>query len=149
MNAVIADVQKRLEADRIAQAQAASRREQELMEQMSYQTAAAQQRAEESDNRIVETLSSERQAALAANSLSADTKSACAAAAAARINVERAAITKAEHDRQELQDQLCAARLEVASAQIIAATVVDQNNPYREELESHEHARASLRRMQL
>eukprot|EP00959_Pyramimonas_sp_CCMP1952_P283411 5924829-Pyramimonas_sp.AAC.1 len=70
MNAVIADVQKRFEADRIALAQAASRREQEPMEQMSYQTAAAQQRAEEAENRIVETLSSERQAAPAASSQS-------------------------------------------------------------------------------
>eukprot|EP00959_Pyramimonas_sp_CCMP1952_P120469 2519142-Pyramimonas_sp.AAC.1 len=79
MNAVIADVQKSFEADRIALAQAASRREQELMEQMPYQTAAAQQRAEEPENRIVVALSSERQAALAANSQSVDVKSACAA----------------------------------------------------------------------
>eukprot|EP00959_Pyramimonas_sp_CCMP1952_P098128 2051225-Pyramimonas_sp.AAC.1 len=42
-NAVIADVQERFEADRIALTQAASRREQELMEQVPHQTAAAQQ----------------------------------------------------------------------------------------------------------
>eukprot|EP00959_Pyramimonas_sp_CCMP1952_P443048 9275172-Pyramimonas_sp.AAC.1 len=54
MNAVIADVQNRFEADRVALAQAASRRGQELTGQMSFQTAAAQQRAEEAENRIVD-----------------------------------------------------------------------------------------------
>eukprot|EP00959_Pyramimonas_sp_CCMP1952_P314320 6579878-Pyramimonas_sp.AAC.1 len=81
MNAVIADAQKKFEVDRLALAQAASRRERELIAQMSSQTAAAQQRAEEADDKIVETLSSERQAALAVRSQSVDAKSACAAVA--------------------------------------------------------------------
>eukprot|EP00959_Pyramimonas_sp_CCMP1952_P217259 4544027-Pyramimonas_sp.AAC.1 len=79
---------------------------------MSCQTGAAQQRAEEAENRIVETLSSDRQAALAARSQSVDVKSAGAAAAAAKLEGERAAIAKAEHEMKDLQDQLCAARLE-------------------------------------
>eukprot|EP00959_Pyramimonas_sp_CCMP1952_P381983 8004658-Pyramimonas_sp.AAC.1 len=52
MNAVIADVQKKFEADRLAMAQAAGRRERELIAHMSSQTAAAQQRAEEAENKI-------------------------------------------------------------------------------------------------
>eukprot|EP00959_Pyramimonas_sp_CCMP1952_P143438 3002874-Pyramimonas_sp.AAC.1 len=61
-------------------AQAASGRAQELMEQMSHQTAAAQRRAEEeAENRIVEAISSERQAAMAGNSQSVDATTACAA----------------------------------------------------------------------
>eukprot|EP00959_Pyramimonas_sp_CCMP1952_P224788 4700301-Pyramimonas_sp.AAC.1 len=56
------------------------------MEQMPCQTAAAQRRAEEeAENRILETISSERQAAVAANSQSVDAKTACAAVAVARI----------------------------------------------------------------
>eukprot|EP00959_Pyramimonas_sp_CCMP1952_P240536 5026901-Pyramimonas_sp.AAC.1 len=86
MNAVIEDVRKKFEAERVPLAQAASRREQELMGQMSYQTTAAQRRAEEEiEDRIVETISSDRQAAVAANSQSVDAKTACAAVAAARI----------------------------------------------------------------
>eukprot|EP00959_Pyramimonas_sp_CCMP1952_P333412 6981526-Pyramimonas_sp.AAC.1 len=90
---------------------------------MSLQTAAAQQHAEESENWIIETLSSERQATLATCSQTVDVKAACAAVAAAKLEGEGAAITEAEHERKELQYQLCAARLEAASALIIAATM--------------------------
>eukprot|EP00959_Pyramimonas_sp_CCMP1952_P035315 739910-Pyramimonas_sp.AAC.1 len=135
MNAVIEGVRKKFEAERATLAQAARRREQELMEQMSYQTAAVQQRAEEeAENILVETISSVRQAAGAANNQSVDAKAACAAVAAARIKRERPATARAEHDKHELQDQLSAARLEVANTQIVAATISDQNNQHRREI---------------
>eukprot|EP00959_Pyramimonas_sp_CCMP1952_P158404 3312690-Pyramimonas_sp.AAC.1 len=82
MNAVIEGVREKCEAERLALARAASKRERELMERMPHQTAAAQQRAaEEAENRIAEAISSERQAAMAANSQSVDAKTASAAAA--------------------------------------------------------------------
>eukprot|EP00959_Pyramimonas_sp_CCMP1952_P132663 2773876-Pyramimonas_sp.AAC.1 len=72
-------------------AQAASRREEELLAHMSTQTVAAQQRAEEAESKTVETCSSERRAALTVHSQAADAKSAFAAVAAARLEGERAA----------------------------------------------------------
>eukprot|EP00959_Pyramimonas_sp_CCMP1952_P356297 7461680-Pyramimonas_sp.AAC.1 len=67
MNAVIEDVRKTFEAERLALAQAAGKREQELVEHMSHQTAAVKQRAEEeAENRNIEMIASERQAVVTA-----------------------------------------------------------------------------------
>eukprot|EP00959_Pyramimonas_sp_CCMP1952_P357637 7488047-Pyramimonas_sp.AAC.1 len=86
----------------------------------------------------------ERQAVMTANSQSVDVNVASAAVAAARIEGERIATARAFQERQELQEQLQTAGLEAANTQVVTATIVDQNNQYREELKSHENARASL-----
>eukprot|EP00959_Pyramimonas_sp_CCMP1952_P232264 4853653-Pyramimonas_sp.AAC.1 len=65
---------------------------------------------------------------MTAKSQPVDAKTASAAVAAARIEGERAATAGAEHGKHELQEKLRAARLEAANAQIVAATIVDQNN---------------------
>eukprot|EP00959_Pyramimonas_sp_CCMP1952_P122258 2555771-Pyramimonas_sp.AAC.1 len=80
MNAVVEDFRKAFEAERLAMAQAVREREQELVEQMSHQTAAAKRRAEEeAENRFAETMASERQAVMTANRQSADVNAASAA----------------------------------------------------------------------
>eukprot|EP00959_Pyramimonas_sp_CCMP1952_P374012 7832978-Pyramimonas_sp.AAC.1 len=106
MNAVIEGVRKTSEAERLAMAQAARGWEQELVEQMPHQTAAAKRRAEEeAENRYAE-IASERQAVVTATSQSVDAETASAAVAAARIEGERAATARTEQERQELQEQL-------------------------------------------
>eukprot|EP00959_Pyramimonas_sp_CCMP1952_P022145 465628-Pyramimonas_sp.AAC.1 len=68
MNAVVEDFRKTFEVERLAMAQAAREREQELVEQMSHQTAAAKRRAEEeAENIYAEMMASERQAVMTAN----------------------------------------------------------------------------------
>eukprot|EP00959_Pyramimonas_sp_CCMP1952_P272574 5698391-Pyramimonas_sp.AAC.1 len=105
-------------------AQAARKREQELVEHMPHQNAAAKQRAEEeAERRYVEMVASERQAVATATSQSVDAKTASAAVAAARIEGKRVATARAGQERQEIQEQLQIARLEVANAQIVAATI--------------------------
>eukprot|EP00959_Pyramimonas_sp_CCMP1952_P308854 6463459-Pyramimonas_sp.AAC.1 len=107
-------------------AQAVREREQELVTQMSHQTAAAKRRAEEeAENGYVEMMASERQAVMTANSQFVDVNAASAAFAAARIAGERVATASAVQERQELQEQLQTAGLEAANAQIATATIVN------------------------
>eukprot|EP00959_Pyramimonas_sp_CCMP1952_P317180 6638414-Pyramimonas_sp.AAC.1 len=80
MSAVIEDVRKTFEAERLAMAQAAREREKELVEHVPHQTAAVKQRAEvEAENRYVEMIASARQAVVVATSQSVDAKTASAA----------------------------------------------------------------------
>eukprot|EP00959_Pyramimonas_sp_CCMP1952_P141057 2952431-Pyramimonas_sp.AAC.1 len=73
MNAVVEDVRKTFEAERLAMAQAVRERGQELVEHMSHQTAAAKRRAEEeADDVYAEMMASERQAVMTANNQSVD-----------------------------------------------------------------------------
>eukprot|EP00959_Pyramimonas_sp_CCMP1952_P392828 8231249-Pyramimonas_sp.AAC.2 len=104
MNAVVEDFRKTFEAGRLAMAQAVREREQELVEQMPHQTAAAKRRAEEeAENRYAQMMASERQAVMAANKQSVDVNASSAAVAVARIEGERIATARAVHERQELQ----------------------------------------------
>eukprot|EP00959_Pyramimonas_sp_CCMP1952_P462015 9482548-Pyramimonas_sp.AAC.1 len=79
-------------------------------------------------------LASERQAAVAATNQSVDAKTVTAAVAAARVEGEHIATARAEREKQELQEKLKNARLEVVNTQVVAAKIADQNNQYREEL---------------
>eukprot|EP00959_Pyramimonas_sp_CCMP1952_P189717 3968753-Pyramimonas_sp.AAC.1 len=104
MNVVAEDFRKTFEAERLAMAQAVRKREQELVEHMSYRTAAAKRLAEEeAESRYAEMVASGRQAVMTANSRSVDANAVSAAVAVARIEGERIATASAVQEKQELQ----------------------------------------------
>eukprot|EP00959_Pyramimonas_sp_CCMP1952_P225903 4723916-Pyramimonas_sp.AAC.1 len=77
-------------------AQTVKKREQELLEQMSYQTTAAKRIVEEeTENRYAEMIASERHAIITASSRSVDANTVSAAVAVARIEGERVATARA------------------------------------------------------
>eukprot|EP00959_Pyramimonas_sp_CCMP1952_P281810 5890297-Pyramimonas_sp.AAC.1 len=76
------EVRKTFEAERLALAKAARKREQELVGLVHHQTAAAKRQAErEAENRYDEMLASERQDVVAATNQSVDAKTVTAAVA--------------------------------------------------------------------